>query len=55
MIAVYNILHIPFLRVINWEFFAVFLVQAFVSSMSFVVSIPVTVSLSSRILKDRHV
>ncbi len=49
----YSALGIPFLRIVNWEFFAVTVLQAFISSMSFVVSVPITVTLTSFILSKR--
>jgi uncharacterized membrane protein len=42
----YSALKIQFMRVINWEFFAVTILEALVSSMSFVITIPVTVLLA---------
>ncbi|MEW6556814.1 MAG: YibE/F family protein [Elusimicrobiota bacterium] len=45
-IAVYTMLKIPVLRVINWEFFAVVILEALIGSITFVIVIPITVLVS---------
>jgi len=52
-LILYSALHIPFLRVTNWEFFTVTLLETFISSMSFVVSIPVAVAVTSLSLSTK--
>ncbi|MFA5779711.1 MAG: YibE/F family protein [Elusimicrobiota bacterium] len=52
MIVVYTVLHVPFIRIINWEFFSIVVIQAFISSLAFVVSIPPTVYLMGFISKN---
>ena len=49
MLTVYTALKIPVLRVINWEFFAVVILEAFIGSITFVIVIPVTVLVSGLI------
>lgn len=49
MITVYTVLRIPVLRVINWEFFAVVILEAIIGSITFVMVIPVTILVSSLI------
>jgi len=45
-LILYSALDIQFLRVVNWEFFTVTLLETFISSMAFVVSIPVAVAVT---------
>jgi len=49
MITVYTALKIPVLRVINWEFFTVVILEALIGSLTFVIEIPITVLISSLI------
>ncbi len=52
-LILYSALHIPFLRVTNWEFFTVTVLQTFISSMSFVVSVPIAVAVTAATLCGR--
>ena len=53
MMTVYTVLKTPALRVINWEFFAVVLLEAFIGSLTFVIVIPITVLVSSLIFTKK--
>lgn len=51
MVAVFNVLEIPFLKVINFEFFTVMIVSAIVASTALIVTVPATAAASSWLLR----
>ncbi|MBI5573374.1 MAG: YibE/F family protein [Elusimicrobia bacterium] len=53
MLTVYTVLKIPVLRVINWEFFAVVILEVLIGSITFVIIIPATVFVSSLIFINK--
>lgn len=55
MMTVYTALKIPVLRVINWEFFAVVILEALIGSLTFVIVIPITVLVSSLVFTKKIV
>lgn len=53
MMAVYTALKIPVLRVVNWEFFTVVILEMLIGSITFVVVIPATVLASGLIFTKK--
>lgn len=51
LIAVFTVLNIPFIKVINFEFFSVLILSALAANISLVVTVPVSAFVSSRLFK----
>lgn len=51
VIAVFEVLGIPFIKVINFEFFSVLILSALAANISLVITVPVSAFVSSRLFK----
>ncbi|MFC2061408.1 YibE/F family protein [Elusimicrobiota bacterium] len=51
LIAVFDVMGIPFLRIINFEVFSIIIASALISSISFIVTVPATAFISCRLFR----